>query len=80
MAYGFDRPVIATNVGSLSEVVEDGINGRIVRPGDADGLAKAILDSLEADTIRNFSRNAVKTKEKFSWRKMAQIVNGETQT
>jgi glycosyltransferase involved in cell wall biosynthesis len=77
IAFGFDRPVIATNVGCLPEVIENGVNGRIVEPGDATGLARAILESLEPLTLSRFSQNAVKTKEKFSWKKMADIVARE---
>ena len=74
MAYGFNRPVIATHVGSLPDVVQDGINGRIVKPRDHQGLAKAILESLEKDTLDKLTRNAEKTKERFSWERMADIV------
>ena len=74
IAYGFDRPVIATRVGSLPEVVEDGVNGRLVEPGDAKALAEAIIESLEPDKLREFSQNAVKTKRKFSWQRLADIV------
>lgn len=77
IAYGFDRPVISTNVGSLPEVVEDGVNGRIVEPGDAQALADAILKSLDHATLGKLSQNAVKTKNKFSWKKMAEIVIAE---
>jgi len=76
LAYGFDRPVIATKVGSLPEVIEDGINGRVVEPGDVRGLAVAILKSLEPQTQNLFLENAVKTKEKFSWKRMADIITG----
>jgi glycosyltransferase involved in cell wall biosynthesis len=77
IAYGCDRPVIATNVGSLTEVVEDGINGRTVEAGNAQALAEAILDSLEPETLSKFTENAVKTKKKFSWERMTRIVTGE---
>jgi glycosyltransferase involved in cell wall biosynthesis len=79
IAYGFDRPVIATNVGSLTEVVEDGINGRTVEAGNAQALADAILDSLEPEILQRFSLNATETKKKFSWIKMAEIVSGGQQ-
>lgn len=39
-------PVVATQVGGVSELVEDGVSGRIVPPGDAAALATAIRDVL----------------------------------
>jgi glycosyltransferase involved in cell wall biosynthesis len=38
------RPVLATNVDGISEVLEDGRTGRLVPPGDADALAAAIYE------------------------------------
>jgi glycosyltransferase involved in cell wall biosynthesis len=77
IAYGFDRPVIATNVGSLSEVVRDGVNGRLVEPGNPRSLAQAILESLEPDTLSKFEMDAKKTKEEFSWERVAKIIIGQ---
>ena len=42
-------PVVATDVGSIAEVVHDDVNGRLVGPDDPVGLARAI-DGLVADT------------------------------
>jgi glycosyltransferase involved in cell wall biosynthesis len=36
-------PVVASNVGSIPDLVIDDINGYMVRPGDADGFAEAIM-------------------------------------
>jgi glycosyltransferase involved in cell wall biosynthesis len=44
MAVG--TPVVATRVGGLAEVVDDGVTGLLVEPGDPDALARAILDVL----------------------------------
>ena len=44
MAVG--TPVVATRVGGLAEVVEDGVTGRLVAPGDPAGLAAAVLEVL----------------------------------
>ena len=40
-------PVVATRVGSVPEVVEDGITGRLVEPGDEAGLALALAATLD---------------------------------
>lgn len=45
MAVG--TPVVATRVGGLAEVVDDGVTGRLVEPGDPHALAAAVLDVLE---------------------------------
>jgi glycosyltransferase involved in cell wall biosynthesis len=40
------RPVVATEVGGLGEIVEDGSTGILVPPGDAGRLAAAVEESL----------------------------------
>jgi len=39
-------PVISTDVGGISEAVEDGVTGIMVRPRDAEGLAEALVEIL----------------------------------
>ncbi|HEX4520315.1 MAG TPA: glycosyltransferase family 4 protein [Gaiellaceae bacterium] len=52
-------PVIATRTGGVAEVLEDGVNGLVVEPGDVDALAAAIERFLEepelADRLREGS-------------------------
>jgi glycosyltransferase involved in cell wall biosynthesis len=45
-AFAASKPVIASNVGGVPEVVEDGISGYLVPPGRAELLAKAISTML----------------------------------
>lgn len=47
-AHAAGLPVVATDVGGVSEIVRDGVSGYLVRPGDADGMTRA-LSSLLAD-------------------------------
>lgn len=46
------RPVVATRVGSLPEVVQDGTTGLLVRDGDADELAKALVRLAQDGALR----------------------------
>ena len=40
-------PVIATDIGGISEAVDDGRTGILVRPRDAEGLADAVVEVLD---------------------------------
>jgi glycosyltransferase involved in cell wall biosynthesis len=45
-AMAIGTPVVATRVDGLPEVVRDGVTGRLVAPGDPEGLAAAVLEVL----------------------------------
>jgi len=73
-AYGFKKPVVVTSVGSIPEVVDDGITGYIVPPKDACALAKAIIKLLKDKQLkRQMGENAyIKLKTDFSWDNIAE--------
>lgn len=52
-AYVFGKPVVATNISGLSEYVEEGVTGLLVRPSDVEQLADAIVRLLSDDTLRH---------------------------
>lgn len=46
-------PVVATDVGGVAEVVEDGVSGLLVPPGDPECLAEAMRRLFEDEFLRN---------------------------
>lgn len=46
------KPVIATDVGGVGELVEDGVNGYLVASDDASALAKRIVELTEDENLR----------------------------
>jgi len=61
-------PVVATDVGSVPEIIDDGIDGMIIESGDVAGLLKA-LEELEENRRRSSQigvRARAKVEEGFS--------------
>jgi glycosyltransferase involved in cell wall biosynthesis len=52
MAMGAGLPVVGTRVSGITEVIEDGINGRLVAPADSQALAGAILELYHRPDLR----------------------------
>jgi glycosyltransferase involved in cell wall biosynthesis len=78
------RPVVATRVRGLRELVRDGIDGLLVSPGDAGGLATALAAILADHDLasrlggaaaarceREFSEAAMVTAYRSLWRSLA---------
>jgi glycosyltransferase involved in cell wall biosynthesis len=42
-AMGCGLPVVASRLSGIPELVEDGVEGFLVEPGDVDGLASALV-------------------------------------
>jgi len=46
------KPAISTATSSMPEIIDDGLTGYLVPPGDAESLAKRTLELLENPTLR----------------------------
>lgn len=68
-AFAAGVPVVATAVGGTPEVIDDGMSGYLVPPGDSTALAGRIIDLLGNDTARREmgSRGQQQVKERFSF-------------
>jgi glycosyltransferase involved in cell wall biosynthesis len=50
-AMALAKPVVATNIGGIPEVVDDGRTGLMVKPKDSDALAHAINTLLNSPIL-----------------------------
>ncbi len=68
-AMATNTPVIVSDVGGLKEIVQDGVNGIKVKPGDIDELAEAIINVLSDDSLASSLKiNGSHTVESvYSW-------------
>jgi glycosyltransferase involved in cell wall biosynthesis len=66
-ALGAGRPVVASDVGGIPEVVDDGVTGLLVRRRDARMLARALVDILtNAETAERMSLSTRVGVRKFN--------------
>ncbi|WP_026882253.1 glycosyltransferase family 4 protein [Clostridium akagii] len=60
--------VIAANAGGVKDTVDNGINGMLFKPGDAEDLANLIIEIIEDKSLmNNIKHNATKTVLERSW-------------
>ena len=71
-ALACSTPVIATDVGGLSVIIKDGVNGYLVPANNAQALAEKLLKLLKSPVLcQQFSNHARRSVEPFSWIKIA---------
>lgn len=69
IAYHFEKPMLVTRVGGLSEIVKDGLVG-YVTPTDPVAIAAAVSDFFENNREEKFVQSVVREKERFTWSAM----------
>ncbi|HSN57373.1 MAG TPA: glycosyltransferase family 4 protein [Candidatus Sulfomarinibacteraceae bacterium] len=75
MALAAGVPVLTTAVGGVPEVVQDGVNGLIVPPGDPASLAAA-LEALDPHRLADLAEGARRSSVELSWPAYAAEVEG----
>ncbi len=71
-AYAHKKPVVASNVGAMGELVSSDEVGLVVEPGDAEPLAEAIISIL--GSLDKFqSRYSPELESKYSWEHISEL-------
>jgi glycosyltransferase involved in cell wall biosynthesis len=65
------RPVVATRVSGIPDVVKDGINGLLVEPCDAAALEAALARSLDEGVAPRLAEGALATAAAYDWPRVA---------
>lgn len=74
IAFHFEKPMLVTNVGGLSEIVPDGKIGYVVEP-DAKQIADALFRFFEENKREEFERNIVEEKKKYAWSAFVEAID-----
>jgi glycosyltransferase involved in cell wall biosynthesis len=73
-AYGFNKPVLASNVGGFYEVIQDGCTGKMVPSDDPQSIADGILWFIANRQI-NFAENiSAFASQNMSWSSLVDAI------
>lgn len=62
------KPIIASDVGGIRDIIKDGWNGFLIEQKKPDRIAAKILELLNnEELITAFSKNAVETSDVYDW-------------
>ena len=71
-AFHFARPVIATRVGGLPEIIDD-TNGMLIEPEDPHDLARAVDEFFTKRDRKSMERRAAECAQRYSWAEYAKV-------
>ncbi|WP_195932405.1 glycosyltransferase [Turicibacter sanguinis] len=74
IAYGFEKPVIVTNVGGLPEVVINEKTGYVIPPKDYAALSETIIKFFEENQAPFLEKQIKQEAYRFSWERLVEII------
>jgi glycosyltransferase involved in cell wall biosynthesis len=72
-AFHFERPVIASAVGGMPEIVKEGVNGILIPPESPTAIAEAV-DAFFAGDREVMEREAGLSAQRYSWKEYARVI------
>ncbi|RKX71221.1 hypothetical protein DRP53_02420 [candidate division WOR-3 bacterium] len=75
-ALAYKRPVVASRVGGITDIVIDNKTGVLVEPGDVDELARALLRLVKDEGLRRRlgKEGADYVRDRFSWSRVTDLL------
>lgn len=72
-------PIVATDVGALPDMVQDGVNGYLVAPGDVDALADRLTRLLDApdERLRFGAASRRAAEQRYNWDAVGTAISEE---
>lgn len=74
ISYHFDLPIIATNVGSLNEMIDPYNTGMVINEISENAISEAISNYFDKRLYLDFIQNMNIYKENYSWDKLAKEI------
>ena len=76
-ALRFERPIVASGIGGIPDIVRDGRTGTLVPPGDPDALAAALKALIrDPERAREMAAEGRRlAREAFGWRRIVESTN-----
>lgn len=74
IAFGFEKPVVVTNVGGLPDVVTDGKTGYVVEAENVEQLADAVVKFYIENKSSEFQHYVHEEAYRFSWDRMVEVI------
>lgn len=69
------KPIVASDIDGYRQVIEDGVDGILVRPEDPEALANSIVRVLRSPELRaRLARDGRKKAELYSWEKVTKTI------
>lgn len=76
VAYGFNKPVVATNVGGLAEFIEEGKTGFLVSPDSPESIAEGITKFINSKSTIDFAANIEKLNNQNKFNSLPEVFKG----
>ncbi|MDA7601971.1 glycosyltransferase family 4 protein [Gammaproteobacteria bacterium] len=73
-AINFEKPIIASDTGGFSEIIENDKHGYLFKPGDHEDLASQLLKVINNDTVKYMSQEVSALRKNWkTWQEIAEV-------